>query len=369
VRPDGGGRLLLASLVALALGVSCRQTVVLDEAAGIDGGGGTAGTKDGGGGGGGTGGTGSCDSITGVPRLPELMIVLDHSNAMNPPFGSNNLSRLSAMQTEIQRVVERYQSLVWFGYEEFPTSDPTSCSNASGCCAGQPTPPSAGIDALERALTACSSGMSGTDGCAYPFDQRPMADALAQISRMFTPSNANGHHRYVLLVTGGDASCGSSTGNMACNDAMNQASTLLINSSVRTFVLGIGNDVSSSNCLDDIAQAGGEPVGGRSPFYYQATTQTDLDRDIGNIVGQQVAEDACLIIDLSSPAGDPSKVQVQIGDNFGNWTTVPPDKFNGWDFRSGSNQQITLNGQWCTALTAMQTPQIQVLSGPGCRTH
>jgi hypothetical protein len=358
----GGERgLFLRALLALALG-ACRQTVVLDEM-GTDGGNeGTGETKDDG------AGTAGCNAIAASPRLPEFMIALDHSNAMNPPFGSSP-SRLLAMQAEIQKILERFQTFIWFGYEEFPTSNPNACGNASGCCAGDLTPPSFGFDALNRALFACTSAVSGTDECAYPFGQRPMADALAQIGGIFTPSNnPNSHHRYVLLIAGGDANCGDGAGGSSnCPDANNQASSLRIASHVNTFVLGIGNDVSSSNCLDNIAQAGGFPVGGNSPFYYLARTQTDLDRDMGDIMGQ-VASDACQM-DLDRPPSDPNKVQVSIGSDALGWIPVPFDRFNGWGYSGSANLEITLNGDACTNLVDLPNPQVQVLSGPGCGTR
>ena len=211
MRGSPASRRLIAAAWALALGatsLACRETFQLVPAEG------------GAGGSGGSFGDGgqvnnACQTIAATPRLPELVIALDHSMAMTPQFG-NFASRLAAAQAQVFETVSHFQSFVWFGYVEFPATD-NSCAG-SGCCAGSVVPPGPGVGILS-ALQACTSAPGGCIATNW----RPMSDALGQIGKTLGP-NVAGHRRYVLAITGDDPNCGDTP----CSDAANAAFNLLI---------------------------------------------------------------------------------------------------------------------------------------------
>jgi hypothetical protein len=320
----GGGRPLFVAAVLALAGASCRETVVLEQ--------------DGPDGGGGDGGLGNCQLVQASLRAPYLVILLDRSTAMSTAFGSG--TRLSAAEQQILAVVGQYPATVRVGYGEFP-APAGACQNAMGCCAGGITSPT------RFATTAIMHTMGFCDNApgSCVSTQRPLADALAGAGQVYaTTGTDQGEHHYVMVVTGGEPNCGQSFGGSACMQAETQAANLN-NANSRTMVVGVGDDVATSPCLDDIALAGGT-ARGMSPFYYLARTPSEL-HDQMNALVQGMAEEACKI-DLRGSIGDASKVTVLLNN-----VAVPHDGVNGWDLdsTSGFSRTITLHNGSCDMLT------------------
>ncbi len=110
-------------LLALALG-ACRQTVVFD--------------RDGDGGPGNLSNfclDGKRVTVRVTPRTPEIIVALDRSASMSAPFGATSISEVEAALVALGAAAERYQTLVLFGFVEFPGTR-FGCTDTQGCCSG-----------------------------------------------------------------------------------------------------------------------------------------------------------------------------------------------------------------------------------------
>jgi hypothetical protein len=364
-------------LAAGALGGACRQTVVLDPSAvaALDGGGGGAGGPrplgdggpdgdKGGNGGGGSPGNhsdgghpdlppfcfgGQIQSLTIAMHAPDIIVSVDRSSSMQSWFGAG--TQLQVVQQQVRALVAKYR-VVKFGYEEFPS--PTGmCSNGQGCCAGAVTLPSynngRGID---NAIHACDNGGPGCDQT-----QRPIADALSNcndtFASLFSPDDPG--HRYVLLMTSGDPTCGSSSGmTAACDDAKTQLAKLN-RSFVSTAVFGVGDGAAGSACLDMLATYGGLESGGPSPLYHLAKTPNDLSSALDPVV-ETIAEEACKF-DVRSPPADPKKVQLLFDG-----VPVPNDPVDGWTFDADTTVSLTVHGSYCRTLV-QNANKVELIAG------
>jgi hypothetical protein len=374
----------LALAGALALG-ACRQTVVLDSppldagdptgagggaAAGALGGAGVMGGDDAAAGAGtagdkgGSGGNGRFDGgrpdaspfciggqIQYVPismRSPDVIIAVDRSAPMQSWFGDG--TRLQVIQMQVQALVTKYERSIHFGYEEFPSSM-GMCSMGMGCCGGDVTPPairSAG--GIASVINKMCDGNNG--GCVQ--SQRPTADALAKCDKTLSFINDAGHNHYVILLTGGDPSCTSMDAGPACDSAVAETTKLMLES-VGTAVFGVGDEATTSMCLDKLAAAGGLDSGGASPLFHLALTPTQLSAELAPVV-ETMAEEACHI-DLHTSPLDPTRISL-LFDN----VEVPVDGVDGWSFDDGTSVKLTVHGSWCDTLL-QNTSTVELVSG------
>jgi hypothetical protein len=382
-----------------ALG-ACRQTVVLEPplapdastngAAGAYGGGGPDSHMNGDagddGGGGSTGGAGSSSGnhtdgghadgvfcpggqlqpLNFTMHTPDVVFSVDRSKGMQTFFGTG--SRLQVIQDQIDALVDKYQKLVRFGYEEFPAATGMGmCNGGQGCCAGAVVPPTSNaLKFIDTVRTTCTttSGTAGTgggssgapsSGCATQ-TSRPTADALLRCDKTFTtltPFSSIGS-RYVILLTGGEPSCmGTDPTSTPCGDALD-AVVKLNRDSVGTAIVGVGDEAMGSQCLDQLAVAGGLETAGASS-YYLALTPTALSAALSPLV-ETIAEQACQI-DVRQPPADPSKVALLFDG-----VAVAQDGVDGWDFDTGSTVKITIHGAACDILL-QDAPHVDVVSG------
>src|SRR5579872_7399480 len=161
-RTSRRARALVSALAACGL-AGCRQTVMLDTAVALDGGGGATGAagaaavSDAGPEHGGTGGSsgsmrfdggrpdafafcfgGQIQNLLFQMRSPDVIISIDRSSDMQTWFGT--ATRLEVIQQEVEALITKYR-VVKFGYQEFPATS-GMCANGQGCCAGDVVPPS-----------------------------------------------------------------------------------------------------------------------------------------------------------------------------------------------------------------------------------
>lgn len=378
----------LVPLAFVALG-ACRQTVILDPAAGLDGGAGTgapivdaadgrdgasgsggAGGNAGAGGNGGAGGRDAGRPDSGVCfggplqpigftlRAPDLVLAVDRSAAMQTWFGSG--TRLQVIQQAVLELILKYQVAVRFGYEEFPGAG-GMCNNGLGCCAGDVTAPtSMSLAAIQHVINDCDNGNG--NGCVL--GQRPLADALTKIEKAYSYLNVTGRSRYTIVLTGGDPTCGGGSagggdgGNIssACDAAAKAVTDLSREQEVSTAIVGVGDEAMGSACLDKLALNGGLGTVGKSPVYRLALTPNDLSQALNTLV-RTMAEEACHI-DVRSPISDPTRVQLYVGN-----ATVPVDGVDGWSFDPGTTTKLTVRGSWCDKLIQQSRNGIELIAG------
>jgi hypothetical protein len=355
-----------AGLLVLALGAAaCRQTVVLDP--GLQEGGFAPGGSGGGGFGGGAGRNdgrfdggrddafpdrsfclgGQLQRLSFSMRSPDVIISVDRSAAMQSWFGDG--TRLQVIQQQVRSLIGKYQRVVRFGYQEFPSAG-GNCPGSQGCCAGSVTPPTVGsYQTVDHAIHACDG-----NGAGCVLAQRPVADAIAKCSKTYSffPNSAGSH--YVILVLGGEPTCGGmDPSNSPCDNAVAEVAGLN-RSSIGTAVVGVGDEAAGSACLDSLALAGGLDGGGGPPFYHLARSGNELSNALNDIV-KTLAEEACHL-DVQSPPLDPDRVAL-LFDGVG----VPVDGLNGWTFDAGSSLKLTLHGPACDQLVSAQTHQIDLV--------
>jgi hypothetical protein len=371
------GAILTLAAATCALG-ACRQTVILDQAAGLDGGA-TAGSGGGldaaveaPGGSAGSGGgnrfdggrSDGFDSCLGEPiqqlrfslRAPDVVFSVDRSAAMQQSWTADG-SRLQLIQSQIQALIAKYADpksdnpSVRFGYGEFPSTTGGPCGAGQGCCAGDVTPPS------QHSLGAIGSLLKGCNGSGCIQSSRPTANALSRANAALSMLNDGGHSHYVILLTGGDPTCMSNDPSATpCDNAATEVERLDLQS-IPTIVFGVGDEATGDACLDLLATRGGRPLTSASPpHYHLALTPTDLSAALAPVV-EGMAEEACHVA-LNMPSSDTSKVELVIDNVF-----VPVDGVDGWTFDPNDNVQLTVHGSWCSKLLASN--HIEVISG--CR--
>jgi len=282
-------------------------------------------------------------------HIPDVIVSVDRSSGMQSWFGSN--SRLQVIHQQVRALISKYKN-VRFGYEEFP-STAAMCGNGQGCCAGEVAQPiTNNLRAIDRIISICEGDGPGCDQA-----QRPIADALSKcydvFKSLYSPTDTG--HRYVLLLTSGDPTCGGSDAmSTACDNAVTQV-TKLSRASVNTAVFGIGDGAGGSACLDQLAVYGGLDGGGASPLYHLARTPNDLSAALEAVV-ETIAEETCKI-DVRSPPADQSNVQLLFDG-----MRVPMDGVDGWTFDQNTSLTLTVHGSYCRSLI-QNTPQVALVAG------
>ena len=332
---------LLGAALALALGLApaaCRQTVYIDYDGSLGGSGG---------GFGGSGGNNSFDGGDGGPssgfcaggfthnvqftNAPDVIVALDRSSSMaTTPFGSS--TRLDQALTGLYQVIQRYQTIVRFGYVGFPGP---SCPSGQSCCASDPMYPTTNGLQLFRFNTYCDP--TSPASCATTSD-RPADAALRAASDVYGNFDLQSRNRFVLLVTDGEPMCASRS---QCNDAeMEIAMASGFPTRFDTVVIGIGDG--GANCLQKLALSSGRHLS-NPPYYYDVSTVTDLQEALLSAVAD-LAQTACLI-DITTPLSNGDRLGVSIDG-----VTVPHNTYEGWDYQGQDKSTIKLAGSWCETL-------------------
>lgn len=304
-------------LLALTLG-TCRQTVVFD--------------RDGDGGPGNPANfclDGKRVTVRVTPRTPEIIVALDRSASMSAPFGATSISEVEAALVALGAAAERYQTLVQFGFLEFPGTR-FGCTDTQGCCSGE-------VGGFFSDPVSFMSESRRCDyarpGCVNNSFERPTTVALDTCRDEYADRGFTNHSRYVLLVTDGEpTTC--SGGNNGC-PAATTASNLRA-ADIKTLVVVLG-DVAEHDCLRNIALTGDADTG-RDPFYYSATSPDTLRDTILNIIGS-AARDACQL-EVRDPIYNPDQVGLF-------WSNVALARGpQGWDIDK-DRSWITLRGAAC----------------------
>jgi hypothetical protein len=367
-RPRARSRALFV-LAALALGSSCRQTVILDPGERDDGGGGTTGAA------GSDGGFDFDAILDGFPRpdgprsdgrptsfcqggqitplvttmrIPDVVFIVDRSSATQAPFGAS--TRLALTQQTIAALIQKYQRVVHFGYEEFPATS-SNCGNGNGCCAGDVIPPAPSTaSAIDRVMHRCDGN---PPGCAQ--SGRPLTGALDKAYGTFSAFPNSYGSRYLIALLGGDPTCQSADASASsCADSADDIAKLSRNG-VRSAIFGVGADAAGSECLDQLATLGGLQINATSPLYHFAKTPLDLATQLDPLV-KTMAEEACHI-DIRTPAMDPDKVSVLFDGK-----PIEIDPANGWTFDLDSTVGLTLHGSACETMIT-NGPRVEVVGG------
>ncbi|MDB4982240.1 MAG: hypothetical protein JWM82_2992 [Myxococcales bacterium] len=294
-------------------------------------------------------------------RVPDLVFAVDHSAAMQSPFGGTTgmtgmtTARIQAVQQAVKALIGKYQRVVHFGYEEFPSSSGTCGS--SGCCAGDVVPPAPNTaQAIDHVMRRCDGNLPG---CAQ--SQRPLANALDKCGGTFSSFPNDSGARYVIALVGGDPTCqGPDPGSAPCADAIG-AVTRLSRASVRSTLFGVGAETAGSDCLDQIALQSGLEVAATSPYYHLARSPSELTAELEPLM-RTIAEESCHI-DILTPPADPDKVSVLFDG-----APVNIDAVNGWTFNQDSTVGLTLHGAACDTLVA-QSPRVEVITGCSSPRH
>jgi len=317
----------IALALTLMLAAGCQQTVYLTN--------GDAGAPNDAFTFGEHGGFGQCMPMPYYPqvRLPEVILMVDRSSAMQTAFG-NNSTRLAATLATLKSLIPANPA-VRFGYGQLPTTSLNGCGpggpgGGDACCAGDIYPPS------PTSFSVFDGFIQGCDKAPCGSNQRPIGDALMRCRSAYDQDpNAD---RYVVLVTGGEPNC-TSDSTSPCSDAQNEAARLS-NAGIRTYVVAVGDELASDKCLNDLAVAGNRPRGGPQS-YYLATAPADLTSSLSTIIHDEIARDACTF-DVFMPNGGTDKLTVYFNGN-----PLPQSFANGWNFDNGNMFRITLYGDAC----------------------
>lgn len=337
-----------AFLLVGASASSCGQTVVLEDQI-ADG----SSSRDGSS----SDGSSSDASCSGNPpplfftqEIPEIVIALDRSSAMNDPFGgdpSQLYSALNALRAEVLHFgaqTSNGQPIIRFALLDFPDTAPY-CNAALNCCSSDVTPIASDSAFLAAAPPVCNP----PNDCSQA-PQRPTAYALSKAQTFLEIEQPTGP-RYVLLVTDGPPSGCSTPPKDPCGDAITQVG-LLSNSGIKTIIVSIG-DGSNTSCLLDLANVEGAQG---APFFYPASSPSDLTTALSTIVGT-AAQGACRLDLTTMPLG-PDQISVKF-----NTDTVQRDNNNGWSLGGNGGSRVTLNGAACQKLIQDGTFGLTVSDG------
>jgi hypothetical protein len=276
---------------------------------------------------------------------PELIVSLSRATSMQLPF--DGTSRIGAAQSALRTLIRAQQGAVRFGFQQFPVR----CDPAT-CCASDVLvrPGFNNATEIEREMRC-----DFLTGCG-DLTTVPIAAALAKSRAFYEDSRSVRGARYVLLIT--DAEPGCFPGVTSCDGAIAEADDLA-DDLVKTIVLALGPQVSSSDCLDRLALAGQSGRAGARAYYW-ADQEDSLRQQLSEAFAP-VSSRACKLT-LRDLPGTSEGISVVIRGE-----SAPRDltRREGWDFDPpNSNVAITLYGKYCESLrtAATQLQDIQIFS-------
>ena len=294
----------------------------------------------------------------------QILIMLDRSQSMQESLGSK--SRVSAAQDAIIESVNEYQSLVKFGFEQFP-ADPSDysalkqCSHNS-CCAGSVLVPPGQNNASEM-VRNIDCGTQGSQ-CPTATDDSPSHLALEHVRDYFSinksPSKGD---QYAVLVTSSDPSCSSETGNV-CDEALSAASDLGNNNpDVRVIVFSVGWQPDPGSCLVQISStssSSSKPPEGKT--LYVASSPDQLKSMMKDFVSA-VAKNGCTYDLWPNAPADTSQLVVSVSSGgpvstpVAQATSTNP---NGWTLESPANYRLIFSGTACDQIVKSQMTEVRV---------
>jgi len=205
---------------------------------------------DGGGGGEGGADIPICDEVDlSASPLVNLLLVVDKSASMNDPTSAAVPDRTKAedLQQAVHVLLDRYRYRIRFGWMAFP--------NQENCDPGVVL-----VDIADDAAPL----IGGLVDAFLPWGGTPTGESLQNARAYFAQLADSERQNFVMLVTDGMPTCPSGGGHNT-NDADSQLALQAVQAlavdGVDTFVIGLGEDLNSSNpqLLNDMAVAGGHP--------------------------------------------------------------------------------------------------------------
>ena len=266
-------------------------------------------------------------------RRPEVIVVLDRSCAMravlaspatNASGASDPTGRWGATVSALQAAVTGTPATGW-GLVMLP-SDPTSCTIGA-----LDVPPGPG--------TAMTSALRATDAspfsiCSGDASELPLEPAL--VEAVNDASIGTTGMPFVLVIAAGAPSCGSTT------DSLRAAAGDL---GFDMAVIGLAPDADAATLLQSLVPEG---------RYHAVTDAAGLE----TAVTTEIAGAANCILDLAT-AASPDGTALRV---WADGTAVPADPDQGFSY-SPSDGSITLNGGFCTRLSANAIHEIDVAVG------
>lgn len=232
--------------------------------------------------------------------------------------------------------------------------DCTGCN--SGYCDPGVVSVAVGDDTVDAILGRLSS-LTSAGGT-------PTGGSLQEADDYFIALADNVHRDFVVLITDGLPTCPNSNGRqdasasaLAADAQLSlQAVQTLHSHGVDTFVIGLGEDINSSNpdLLNDMAAAGGQARAG-AVKYFQANSLAELEAVLAQIGGMVIG---CNIA-LGAQPEFPDFLWVYFDGQ-----PVPKDTnhANGWDYDPARNA-IDFYGSYCDQLRNGEVDSLEVKMG------
>ena len=306
----------------------------------------------------GTGGTGAGGSTTigtncgainrSVRRLtPEVLLLLDRSASMNRDAAGIDcggdcgpISRWAQLTPAIDQLVAMTSAKVNWGLKAFADAD-GAC--AVGVGVAVPVGPSnAGL------VAATIAGWTGASGGLQSTSQSPTR-AAEDAAAAYLSGLASPDPKLILLATAGAPDCRLATTPTTLDDATGAAAAVQAarDLGIPTFVLGAAGALSADATLSALANAGGVPQSGTTPYYSVASAA-----ELGSLV------DAIFAVASSCTfALDPLTNNMYSNDYidlFADGVKIPHDSTHagGWDYTDAFRNVIKIYGATCDALNA-----------------
>lgn len=270
---------------------------------------------------------------------PNIMMVVDESGSMKEPIqgATPPQSKWTALVGAVNQLLGKYSGSAQWGLSVFPHAPANQCSAGS-------------VDIAVAANTTMSilnklNGMNdGNIGGNTPTDSTLQA-MLGSTAGLADATRAN----YVLLMTDGQPNCGGDAKAVASTIGKLYGQT----TSVRTFVVGIGDGAATDpGALNSWADAGHTARAGATK-YYQVNTVNDLQTAFADIVNGVASCTYALTM-------KPADASLVVG--YLNGAAVPTDPANGTTYDPGSNS-LEFHGTSCDAIKNGGATNVDVIYG------
>lgn len=340
-------------------------------------------------------GIGSCDARSyASPQLPaSVLFVIDRSGSMScnaPPVQSvescnADPKRLDAAQPSRWEITTGALDATFSGLMGSSAAVGLTMFSTDGYC-GVDSTPIVGVDNVSATqLSALSSAMHK----AQPAGGTPIVGAVISAYRHLHEELHAAGNRYVVLITDGEESCGT-TGNASDLADLQAARSRLIDvevkkardANIKTFVVGTPGSEGARAFLSELAFRGGTARtascvhGGADAnagdCHYDLTTEKDLAAVLQSTLGRISGEArGC---EFQTPPGGGDSINVQVSSNGGAPMCFVQDKTdcgagsNGWQFAKGASGaldrgRVVLCGAACDRIKQDPTAVVDVILG------
>lgn len=284
------------------------------------------------------------------PATPSVMLVLDRSASMSSTLGSG--TRWSTMVGALDVALPPVDQTMELGLFLFPAAS----SSGQECTVpdGPELWPATGQVSALLSRVRSSAMVGGT----------PTALALDAAAAALTSTRP----RAMVLATDGLPNCNASLSTATCacpagtscvtaQRCIDDARTLErlathADEGIPTWIIGIGDDVTSSAILDAMALAGGRPMSG-AHHYAAATSPAALQAAFVTIRDEL---SSCTYTSPSVPDAAGAMVLTLDG------VVVPEDASgtSGWTWSSRARGELVLRGAWCQRAIAAEAPVVRI---------